>query len=126
MRRSVFVAVAVALLAAGTIVTVHMANAARADVGEPAAPIAFWSTEARHAIVPAAAGPENFGNKFPGEAAIYMAIVHAAIYDAALAIDGGYAAYTIALTAPAHTSREAAVATAAHHTLIGLQLGLTV
>ena len=60
--------------------------------GFPAAttPVAFWSTEARCAIVPPTAGPENFGNKFPGEAAVYMGIVHVAIYDAAVAIEGGY------------------------------------
>ena len=64
--------------------------------GYPAAttPVAFWSTEARCAIVPAGPGgsfgSENFGNKFPGEAAVYMGIVHVAIYDAAVAIEGGY------------------------------------
>src|SRR4051794_7194145 len=91
-----------------------------------ASPVAAWSNEARRAIVPPSAGPENFGNKFPGEAAVYMGIVHAAIYDAAVAIEGGSTPSAIALTAPAHTSATAAIATAAHHTLIGLQpqLGL--
>jgi hypothetical protein len=91
-----------------------------------ASPVLAWSNEARRAIVPASAGPGNFGNKFPGEAAVYMGIVHAAIYDAAVAIEGGYTPYAISLTAPADTSAAAAVATAAHHTLIGLQpqLGL--
>ena len=64
----------------------------------------FWSTEARCAIVPAGPGgvfgAENFGNKFPGEAAVYMGIVHVAIYDAAVAIEGGYKPYAIAPTAP--------------------------
>ena len=57
--------------------------------GFPAAstPVAFWSTEARCAIVPPTAGAENFGNKFPGEAALYMGIVHVAIYDAAVAVE---------------------------------------
>jgi hypothetical protein len=92
-----------------------------------ATPVIDWSNEARYAIVPAAAGSENYGNKFPGEAAVYMGIVHAAIYDAALAIDGGYEPFAIGLTAPAQTSPEAAIATAAHHTLVGLQpqLGLS-
>ena len=56
-----------------------------------------------------------------------MGIVHAAIYDAAVAIEGGYEPYAIALTAPPDTSPAAAVATAAHHVLVGLQpaLGLT-
>ena len=51
-----------------------------------ATPVAFWSTEARCAIVPAGPGgvfgTENFGNKFPGDAAVYMGIVHVAIYHA--------------------------------------------
>ena len=87
-------------------------------------PVAFWSTEARCAIVPAPAGvlgPENFGNKFPGEAAVYMGIVHVAIYDAAVAIEGGYRPYAPTPTAPANTSPEAAIATAAYDTLTGLQ-----
>jgi hypothetical protein len=88
-------------------------------------PVAFWSTEARCAIVPAGPGgifgTENFGNKFPGEAAVYMGIVHVAIYDAAVAIEGGYQPYTTTPTAPANTSPEAAIATAAYDTLTGLQ-----
>jgi hypothetical protein len=60
-------------------------------------PVAFWSTEARCAIVPAGAGSENFGNKFPGEAAVYMGIVHVAIYDATVAIEGGYRPYALAM-----------------------------
>jgi hypothetical protein len=88
-------------------------------------PVAFWSTEARCAIVPAGPGgifgPENFGTKFPGEAAVLMGIVHVAIYDAAVAIHGGYRPYASAPTAPAHTSPAAAIATAAYDTLTGLQ-----
>ena len=65
-------------------------------------PVAYWSTEARCAIVPAGPGgvfgSENFGNKFPGEAAVYMGIVHVAIYDAAVAIEGGYRPYAITVT----------------------------
>jgi hypothetical protein len=90
----------------------------------PATPVIDWSNEARRAIVPASAGSENFGNKFPGDAGVYMGIVHAAIYDAAVAIEGGYEPYAIALTAPAETSPAAAVATAAHHVLVGLQPAL--
>jgi hypothetical protein len=84
-----------------------------------ATPVITWSTEARRAIVPPSAGAENYGNKGPGEAAVYMGIVHAAIYDAAVAIEGGYQPYAIALNAPANTSSAAAIATAAHHTLVG-------
>ena len=87
--------------------------------------VAFWSTEARCAIVPAGPGgvfgPENLGNKFPGEAAVYMGIVHAAIYDAAVSLEGEYRPYAPTPRAPANTSPEAAIATAAYDTLTGLQ-----
>ena len=87
--------------------------------------VAFWSTEARCAIVPAGPGgvfgTENFGNKFPGEAAVYMGIVHVAIYDAAVAIAGGYHPYAPTPAAPSGASPEAAIATASYDTLTGLQ-----
>src|SRR5262249_14888764 len=60
-------------------------------------------------------------NKFPGEAAVYMGIVHVAIYDAAVAIEGGYQPYTTVPSAAPGTSVQAAIASAAHDTLAGLQ-----
>ena len=74
--------------------------------------VADWSLIAQNAIV-------AVGRKFPGEAAVYMGIVHAAIYDAVVAIEGGYRPYAITPTVPANTSVEAAVATAAHRVLVG-------
>ena len=99
-----------------------------ADYPARSTPVAFWSTEARCAIVPASPtgvfGLENYGTKFPGEAAVYMGIVHLAIYDAAVAIEGGYEPYAIDLHVP-DASIEAAVATAAFETLLNLPtLGL--
>ena len=47
--------------------------------------VADWSLIAQNAIV-------AVGKKFPGEAAVYMGIVHAAIYDVVVAIEGGYQA----------------------------------
>jgi hypothetical protein len=132
MRRAMFGLAAAALLAVGT--ASATANAQRTPHADPAplaaTPVVVWSNEARRAIVPAGPGgifgAENYGNKFPGEAAIYLGIVHAAIYDAAVALEGGYQPYAVSVTAPANTAPEAAIATAAHHTLIGLQpqLGL--
>ena len=96
--------------------------AARMPIDVSPTPVIDWSTEARRAIVPSSAGPENYGNKCPGEAAVYMGIVHVAIYDAAVAIEGGYEPYAIdAPSLPPNTSSAAAIATAAHHTLVGLQ-----
>ena len=64
--------------------------------------------------------PAGVGNKFPGEAAVYMGIVHVAMYDAAVAIQGGYRPYAISLTARADTSPAAAIAAAAHGVLVAL------
>jgi hypothetical protein len=120
---SIFAFALAVLVLAGASATPGIGRTPRADAASvSAAPVAFWSNEARRAIVPASAGAENFGNKFPGEAGVYMGIVHAAIYDAAVAIEGGYAPYAIALSAP-DASPDAAIATAAHHTLIGPQGG---
>jgi hypothetical protein len=74
--------------------------------------VADWSLIAQNAIVAA-------GKKFPGEAAVYMGIVHATIYDVVVAIEGGYRPFAITATAPANTSMEAAVATAAYRVLAG-------
>src|SRR4051794_41980579 len=72
-----------------------------------ASPVLAWSNEARRAIVPPSAGLENFGNKFPGEAAGYMGIVHAAVYDAAGGIEGGDPPAPHAPPGPADTSAAA-------------------
>jgi hypothetical protein len=119
MRARSVIPVLVALL--GVAAFAGSAPATSTDTSFSAAPVLFWSNEARRAIVPSSAGPENFGNKFPGEAAVYMGIVHTAIYDATLAVEGGYQPYAIALHAPAGTSAEAAIATATYDTLTGLQ-----
>jgi hypothetical protein len=96
-----------------------------------AAPVIHWSNEARRAIVPPGPagvfGAENYGNKFPGEAAIYMGIVHGAMHDAAVAIARRPKSHELTFTVRTTPSPEAAIATAVHHALIGLQpaLGLT-
>ena len=111
------------LAATGVAIALVHGAAARGTPHHPdrppalAAAVVHWSNEARQAIVPPGPngvfGTENYGNKFPGEAAVYMGIVHAAIYDAALAIEGGYEPYAMAIEAPRGTSAAAAVASAA-------------
>lgn len=56
----------------------------------------------------------------PGRAARAMAIVHIAIFDSVNAIAGGYTSYTGIRRAPGGTSLDAAVAQAAHDTLVAL------
>ncbi len=90
-------------------------------------PVIYWSNEARKAIIPSSAGSENYGRRGPSDAALYMGIAHVAIYDAAVALEGGYqfyAQYDPPINVPPNTSAAAAIATAAHHTLVGLPCGL--
>jgi hypothetical protein len=74
--------------------------------------VADWSLIAQNAIV-------AVGRRFPGEAAVHMGVVHAAIYDVVVAIEGGYRPFAITPTVPPNTSVDAAVATAAHRVLVG-------
>lgn len=74
--------------------------------------VADWSLIAQNSIVSGA-------RRFPGEAAVYMGIVHATIYDVVVAIKGGYRPYAIAPQVPPQTSVESAVAAAAHRVLVG-------
>jgi len=75
--------------------------------------VSDWSLIAQNSIV-------VVGKKFPGEAAVYMGIVHAAIYDAAVAVSGGYRPYKVSPVVPPGASLDAAVATAAHRVLVDL------
>ena len=71
-----------------------------------------WSVIAQNAIV-------SVGRRFPGEAAVYMGMVHATIYDVVVAIEGGYRPYAFTPAAvPANTSVDAAVASAVHRVLV--------
>ncbi len=62
-----------------------------------------------------------FGEQLgPGRASRAMAIVHTAVFDAVNVVIGGYQSYTGLRSAPDKTSVEAAIALAAHDTLIAL------
>src|SRR5437588_306950 len=56
----------------------------------------------------------------PARASRALAIVQAAVYDAVNTIDGSYTPYLYTGTAAANASMDAAVATAAHDTLVAL------
>jgi hypothetical protein len=62
-----------------------------------------------------------FGEQLgPGRASRAMAIVHTAVFDAMNAIAGGYEAYTGLRPVSDHASMDAAIALAAHDTLVAL------
>jgi len=71
---------------------------------------------------PAPSGDSRvFGEQLgPGRSSRAMAIVHIAVFDAMNAIVGGYQSYTGLRRAPDETSVEAAIALAAHDTLVAL------
>jgi hypothetical protein len=106
-------AVSVTLIAIGTTAPFGGLSVTPA-AAVPATPVAHWSLEAQRVIVPP---PSGSGNTFPGEAAEYMGIVHVALHDVAVTIQGGCRPYAIAVTAPRDA---AAIATAADAVLVAL------
>ena len=96
----------------------HSASAADA--------LRYWNTIAVDAsgldhTPPAADETRHFGEQLgPGRASRAMAIVHIAMFDAVDAIVGGYESYTHLRRAPRNASLEAAIAQAAHDTLVKL------
>ena len=115
LKRACFAAIATLLVIGTTAMSRSLGVTSATSL--PRGPVVDWSLEAQRAIVPPPAGN---GNKFPGEAAVYMAIVHAAMYDAAVAVRGGYRPYAIARRISTPTSSAAAISTAAHDVLVAL------
>jgi hypothetical protein len=100
------VAIAVTALAvAASAATTRNATAAL----PPGNAVLQWNKIAEDTVV--GSGP------FQGEGFIYMAYASAAVYDAVVAIEGGYQPYGPAITAPEGASTEAAVVEAAYRTL---------
>ena len=104
---------AVVMVAGGLFLPVPIAASEVAESKNSPRAVVEWSTQAQRAIVGRA-------GKSPGDAAVFMGIVHAAIYDAVVAIEGGARAYAIKPTVPAGASSEAATAAAAHGVLVGM------
>lgn len=70
---------------------------------------------------PAAGDPRVFGEQLgPGRSSRAMAIVHVAVFEAVNAIAGGYRSFVGLRAATSGTSMDAAVAQAAHDTLVSL------
>src|SRR5206468_8731829 len=86
-----------------------LAQSARATL-PPGNPVEQWNKIAEDTVVGSGA--------FQNEGLIYMAYESAAVYDAVVAIRGGYQPYAIALRPAAGASTDAAVAEAAYRTLV--------
>jgi hypothetical protein len=101
------VAIAVVALAVATSAGTTRNAAAALPPGNT---VAQWNKIAEDTVVGSGA--------FQSEGLIYMAYASAAVYDAVVAIEGGFEPYGPAITAPAGASIDAAVAEAAYRTLL--------
>jgi hypothetical protein len=105
------------LLALTASAVLAVAAPARADS------VTDWDQIAAAALqVPGTATPPGAGQGAPSTA--HLAMVHAAVYDAVNAIDGGHDPYVSSPAAEPWYSQDAAVATAAHHVLVNGGLGI--
>ena len=94
-----------------------------------AAVIVGATSPAAHAVLPALPNTVQQWNKiaedtvvgsgaFQGEGEVYMSYTATAVYDAVVAIEGGYEPYGPAISAPAGASVDCAVVEAAYRTLV--------
>ena len=84
----------------------------------PGNPVVEWNAIAQEIVQPAPMpGMPAMSSVSMSEAFVYLAYVQAAVYNALVAIEGGYQPYNSLLTAPPTASRDAAVAAAAYNVL---------
>jgi hypothetical protein len=108
------------LLLLGLVGAIGLIPAASVAAAEPTNMVLVWNENAVNVISqPATATPPGLGQG-PPLAALHVAMVHGAIYDAVNAIDGGHEPYLQGLTAPSTASQAAAVAQAGHDVLYGI------
>lgn len=109
---------AVALLAGAVLLA---GAAAPAQAGPPEDAVLDWNQYASDALINAPSAATPGMGQGPTVAILHLAMVQGAVYDAVNMIDGGYEPYLDDLpSAPASASQPAAVATAAHHVLVGM------
>ncbi len=85
--------------------------------------VATWNFHAVDAFNNTLTGEIMGAGQPPAISILHLAMVHGAIYDAVMTIDGGYQPYLTTLPrTPQAASKAAAVATAAHDVLLGIVL----
>ena len=99
-----------ALLVASAILLVGRGSASLATPTSPAAVIT-WNAIAQRAAIQVA-------KQLQAQSVIYISFAQAAVYDAVVAIEGGYEPYKLSLGRRPAASVDAAVATAAHDVLV--------
>ncbi|HEU5100248.1 MAG TPA: vanadium-dependent haloperoxidase [Roseiflexaceae bacterium] len=105
-----FLAVFVALVA---LITPTLAQSSSAQASASASPAAVitWNAIARRAAI-------QVGKQTTAHAMTSIAFVQAAVYDAVVAIEGGYRPYQVRMAQLPDASLDAGIATAAHHVLV--------
>ncbi len=98
------------VLIASTLVVSVLAGGSSAAAANGPNIVAQWNKVAEDTVVASGA--------FQIEGLVYMSYTQLAVFDALVAIDGGYAPYGHALDAPAGASRDAAVVEAAYTVLV--------
>jgi hypothetical protein len=86
--------------------------------------VALWNRHAVTALFNPLSPPPNVlqgGGQPPTVGALHLAMVQGAVYDAVNAIVGGYEPYLAGVDGTAGAGLDAAIATAAHDVLVGLQ-----
>src|SRR5438552_18183272 len=100
----------VMLLPSGKVFGQGQRTASTTTSASPAAVIA-WNAIAQRAAITVA-------KQFQAQSMIYISFAQAAVYDAVVAIEGGYQPYEVRLAHLPEASVDAAVATAAHDVLV--------
>jgi vanadium-dependent haloperoxidase-like protein len=112
---------ALASITAGLVLASAIPLASASAAEPPASMLLQWNEHAISAIYNLPGGAPAGAGQTPGVGSIHLAMVETAVYDAVNAIDRGHEPYLRNLPrAPRTASKAAAVATAAHHVLVGL------
>ena len=114
-RGNTFARSLLAALAAAGLLTILSAGLAAAAPPAPGASDPAVVSDWNAIAVSTLAGDTT---KTPVEAILYMAFVHAAVYDAVVGVEGRYAPYQFHTHAPRGTSAQAAAVAAAHEVLV--------
>src|SRR6476661_763926 len=108
MKRMLFVVVALALVSAGAASSTRGRAQPVRPSSDPNA-VLYWSQVAESTI--------SVGRP-PASSEVLNGLVHAAIYDAVMSVDGGYEPFAVSIRSPGPTSVDAAVAAAARGVLL--------
>jgi PAP2 superfamily len=112
----------VLLIVLGVCALAVPASASAAQPGTSADTIREWNLHATNALGNPSTAPVPGAGLAPHVSVLHVGIVQGAVYDAVNAIDGGHQSYLAGLSPVSRpASKKAAVATAAHHVLVGLR-----